>query len=63
VLRKVQVNGVGEIEVFGLTALFEKTPGSVEAPPPALGEHNAEVYGRLGLADSDLAELKTKGVI
>jgi crotonobetainyl-CoA:carnitine CoA-transferase CaiB-like acyl-CoA transferase len=63
VLKKVQVTGVGEIEVFGLTALFEKTPGSVDAPPPALGEHNAEVYGHLGLGTSDLAELKTKGVI
>ena len=63
VLRKVEVAGVGPIEVFGMTALFEKTPGSVDAPPPGLGEHNAEVYGLLGLGGSELAELKTKGVI
>jgi crotonobetainyl-CoA:carnitine CoA-transferase CaiB-like acyl-CoA transferase len=63
VLRKVQVAGVGEIEVFGLTALFEKTPGAVEAPPPTLGEHNALVYGHLGLGEGELIELKSKGVI
>ncbi len=63
VLRKVQVAGVGEIEVFGLTAFFEKTPGSVDAPPPALGEHNALVYGHLGLGEGELTELKSKGVI
>jgi CoA:oxalate CoA-transferase len=63
VLRKVQVAGVGEIEVFGLTALFEKTPGSVEAPPPLLGEHNGEVFGALGLSEAEQADLKSKGVI
>jgi CoA:oxalate CoA-transferase len=63
VLRKVQVEGVGEVEVFGLTAQFEKTPGTVETPPPALGEHNRRVFGRLGLSDAELADLNSKGVI
>jgi crotonobetainyl-CoA:carnitine CoA-transferase CaiB-like acyl-CoA transferase len=63
VLRKVQVEGVGEVEVFGLTAQFEKTPGTVDAPPPTLGEHNQLIFGALGLSETELAELKSKGVI
>jgi crotonobetainyl-CoA:carnitine CoA-transferase CaiB-like acyl-CoA transferase len=63
VLRKVQVEGVGEVEVFGLTAQFEKTPGTVDTPPPALGEHNQRIFGALGLSDAEQAELKLKGVI
>jgi crotonobetainyl-CoA:carnitine CoA-transferase CaiB-like acyl-CoA transferase len=63
VLHKVAVPGHGEVEVFGLTALFEKTPGTVDTPPPTLGEHNQQVYGALGLTEAEQAELKTKGVI
>ena len=63
VLQKVSVAGVGEVEVFGLTALFEKTPGSVEAPPPTLGQHNQAIYGALGLSEAELSELKSKGII
>ncbi|MBL0312430.1 MAG: CoA transferase [Holophagaceae bacterium] len=63
VLKKVPLDGFGEIEVFGLTARFEKTPGTVETPPPALGEHNAEVYSGLGISGIEQAELKARGVI
>jgi formyl-CoA transferase len=63
VLQKVPVAGVGDIEVFGLTALFGKTPGRVDAPPPSLGEHNAQIYGALGLSGAEQSELKSKSVI
>ena len=63
VLQKVPVVGFGEVEVFGLTALFEKTPGTVDSPPPTLGEHNRLIYGALGLNEAELADLKSKGVI
>jgi crotonobetainyl-CoA:carnitine CoA-transferase CaiB-like acyl-CoA transferase len=63
VLQKVAVPGHGEVEVFGLTARFGKTPGSVEAPPPTLGQHNHKIYSSLGLTEAEQAELKAKGVI
>ncbi len=63
VLQKTQVPGVGEIEVFGLTALFGACTGDVVTPPPTLGQHNAEIYERAGLDEAARAELKSKGVI
>lgn len=63
VLQKTKVPGVGEIEVFGLTALFDTCSGDVAAPPPTLGQHNAEIYERAGLDEAARAELKSKGVI
>lgn len=63
VLQKTEVPGVGEIEVFGLTALFDTCSGDVAAPPPTLGQHNAEIYERAGLDEAARAELKSKGVI
>jgi crotonobetainyl-CoA:carnitine CoA-transferase CaiB-like acyl-CoA transferase len=59
----VNVPGIGEIEVFGLTALFDRTSASVTAPPPALGQHNAEILGRLGYGEAELGELKQRAVI
>jgi formyl-CoA transferase len=63
VLQKVDAPGLGEIEVFGLTALFDKTCGDVETPPPTLGQHNREILGRVGYSETELTELKSKGVI
>jgi formyl-CoA transferase len=62
-LQKIDAPGIGEIEVFGLTALFDKTSGDVQTPPPTLGQHNAEILGRLGYSEEQIAELKTKAVI
>jgi len=40
------------------------TPGGVDTLGPGLGQHNAEVYGRLlGMTASDLRSLEAEGVI
>ena len=39
------------------------TPATVQRPAPLLGEHNAEVYGEIGLSPADLDDLRTAGII
>lgn len=36
---------------------FSRTPGGVHLPPPCLGQHNTEVFGRLGYGDAEIAHL------
>jgi CoA:oxalate CoA-transferase len=62
-LRNVTVDGIGEVPLFNLTARFSKTPGTVEAPPPKLGQHTEELLRGLGLTGQEVAELKKKGVV
>jgi crotonobetainyl-CoA:carnitine CoA-transferase CaiB-like acyl-CoA transferase len=39
------------------------TPGSVHLPAPGLGEHNAEIYGDLGVTEDELASLAAANVV
>jgi crotonobetainyl-CoA:carnitine CoA-transferase CaiB-like acyl-CoA transferase len=48
----------------GPFAQFSATPITYRRRPPAVGEHNEEIYvGELGLSEAELRELQAKGVV
>ena len=59
----VQLEGIGELKLFNLTAKFSKTPGHVETPPPTLGEHTSEVLRSLGYSDADIQKFRDSKII
>ena len=69
--REVEHPVVGRASYAGMGArlLEGNGPGvtelqmDVHKPAPLLGQHNAEVYGELGLSDDELAALRYAGVI
>jgi CoA:oxalate CoA-transferase len=60
---RVTVGGIGEIPLFNLTAKFSATPGTVEAPPPTLGQHTEEVLRGIGINVERVEDLRKNGVV
>lgn len=54
---------LGPIRMQNVVPAFSRTPGAVRTAGPALGEHNDEVYGAMGLSESRLRQLREKNVI
>ena len=42
---------------------FSATPGAIRTPAPALGEHSDAVLVEAGLAPTEVARLRTLGVV
>jgi crotonobetainyl-CoA:carnitine CoA-transferase CaiB-like acyl-CoA transferase len=54
----------GTFKYPGAPLKYSATPWHIRMPAPALGQHNAEIFGqRLGLGALRLSDLKAKGVI
>lgn len=62
-LQSLEVEGIGTIPFFSLSAKFSKTPGCLENPPPRLSQHTAEILGSLGYTQEEIAGLKSRAVI
>jgi CoA:oxalate CoA-transferase len=58
-----EVPGAGPVLLPGPPFKMSLTPWSLRRPAPRLGQHNAEVYGGLGLGAVEMAQLQEQGVI
>jgi CoA:oxalate CoA-transferase len=59
----VETPDIGDVPLFNLTAQFEKTPASIDAPPPSLGAHTKQVLAELGYSPEQIDTLRQKGII
>jgi len=62
-IQTVTEPGLGDLRLFNLTAKFEKTPASIDAPPPRLSADTDAILGGLGYASEAIAALRQKGVV
>jgi crotonobetainyl-CoA:carnitine CoA-transferase CaiB-like acyl-CoA transferase len=54
---------LGPLKMQNVLFRLSDTPGRIRATGPRLGEHNAEVFGRLGIDAAGMADLARQGVI
>jgi CoA:oxalate CoA-transferase len=62
-LKTLDVEGIGPLRLFDLTAKFAKTPARLDAPPPRLSAHTEAVLSRLGYTKDEIAAFRRDAVI
>ena len=62
-LETVNAPGIGDLQLFTVTAKFEKTPGHVENPPPRLGQDTDAVLREAGYSENEIAAFRQTGVV
>jgi len=62
-IQTVHEPGIGDLELFNLTAKFEKTPAAITSPPPRLSAHTDELLQGLGYSADQIAAFRQKGVV
>jgi formyl-CoA transferase len=54
---------MGEVPMHAVVPRLSGTPGRLRTPAPAVGQHNHEVFSRIGYSDDRIAALAQKGII
>ncbi len=54
---------MGSVAVHNVIPRLSATPGALRRPAPRLGEHTAEILGRIGIAAADLAQLRSERIV
>ena len=54
---------IGRVKFPTAPYRFSKTPWRLKRPAPLLGEHNQEIYGRLGYSREDVVKMREAGII
>jgi crotonobetainyl-CoA:carnitine CoA-transferase CaiB-like acyl-CoA transferase len=62
-LQTVNAPGIGDLKLFSVTAIFERTPGAVDRPPPRLGADTDDILGGAGYTGAEIAAFRAAGIV
>jgi CoA:oxalate CoA-transferase len=62
-LQTVHAPGIGNLRLFTMTAKFERTPGSIDTPPPQLGADTDAVLREAGYSAEEIDAFREAGAI
>jgi formyl-CoA transferase len=54
---------MGTVPMHAIVPRLSGTPGEIRVPAPALGQHNDEILGQIGLTGAAIADLRKRKVI